>query len=85
MIPRLNCGSSCLPGGLRECDMPGDEETAEQEECLGCGERECACGEDYCDLCGEDFEECECEDRCDFCHLTLTSCECDWDDFDELE
>lgn len=42
----LNCGSPRLPGGMREQDLPGDEETAEREECLGCGETACICGED---------------------------------------
>lgn len=59
----LNCGSPRLPGGLRENDVPGDEETAEQEECLGeeactwCGFKECLCRDDDaypCPRCGDD-------------------------------
>lgn len=45
----LNCGSGYMPGGLRMDAVPGDEETAEREECLGCGMTECICHEHWDD------------------------------------
>lgn len=47
MIPALNLGSGYLPYGMTARDLPhGDDTDEPREECLGCGERECICGED---------------------------------------
>lgn len=57
MIPALNLGSGYLPYGMTARDLPHGEEADSWCDdcnrdpcecvCLGCGERECVCGEDF--------------------------------------
>lgn len=76
----LNCGSPSMPAGMRENDLPhGPEADEPRDECFGCGERECLCGEDDIDGTLEEVTTCW------VCGSSVAKCKCELFDIEEID